>query len=193
MLGSSYNHNVASNKVNDMMDEMFHFVSNCEDEEVARGIAPLPGVLGTLNKLASDYDVACGLVTGNVEGIARRKMQTLNIHSTNAFTPLHEPQGGRIWDGVEEIRFLGGFGSGKVIHVGDAPADILAAKSYVDHPTKPRGVCVSVVGVATGSYSVEELRELCGKSIPGVWEPVILEQGRGVGDADVFLRACGLV
>lgn len=239
MLGSSYDHTVASNKVNDMMDEMFHFVSNCEDEEVARGIAPLPGVLGTLNKLASDYDVACGLVTGNVEGIARRKMQTLNIHSTNAFTPLYEPQGGRIWDGVEDIRFLGGFGSdycsasiddaernyldrgeqlaicvqrcvdlssaksssmagtkstlGKVIHVGDAPADILAAKSYVDHPTKPKGVCVSVVGVATGSYSVEELRELCGKSVPGVWEPVILEQGRGVGDADVFLRACGLV
>eukprot|EP00581_Thalassiosira_minuscula_P017463 CAMPEP_0183731062 /NCGR_PEP_ID=MMETSP0737-20130205/34279_1 /TAXON_ID=385413 /ORGANISM="Thalassiosira miniscula, Strain CCMP1093" /LENGTH=338 /DNA_ID=CAMNT_0025963697 /DNA_START=56 /DNA_END=1072 /DNA_ORIENTATION=- len=242
MLGSSsFDNDAASSKVNDMMEEMFRFVSECDDHEVARGIAPLPGVLDTLRTLASEHTagndktVACGLVTGNVEGIARRKMHALGIHGMNAFTGLPQPQGGKVWDGVEDIRFLGGFGSdycsaciddpernyldrreqlaicvqrcielsedsssssntlGKVIHVGDAPADILAAKAYVDHPTKPSGLCVSVVGVATGSYSVEELKDLCGDRVDGVWEPVILEQGQGVGDEQVFLEACGLI
>ncbi|KAL7529482.1 hypothetical protein ACHAXR_002990 [Thalassiosira sp. AJA248-18] len=248
MLGPSFDNDVASSRVDTMMDEMFQFVSKCGDEEVAMGIEPLPGVLDTLKTLASKYTtndsvgnnnamVACGLVTGNVEGIARRKMKALGIHGTNAFTPLPQPQGGRVWEGVEDIRFLGGFGSdycsacidnpernyldrgeqlaicvqrslalsneeeasstkhtlNKVIHVGDAPADILAAKSYVDHPTKPSGLCVSVVGVATGSYSVEELMDLCGERVPGVWEPIVLEQGQGVGDEKVFLRACGLI
>mmetsp|Transcript_23405 Transcript_23405/g.50693 ORF Transcript_23405/g.50693 Transcript_23405/m.50693 type:complete len:306 (+) Transcript_23405:398-1315(+) len=247
LLGPSFDSNAASAKVDDMMSEMFNFVSKCGDEEIAQGIAPLPGVLDTLDTLALEYTtggadygntVACGLVTGNVEGIARRKMQALGIHGTNAFTPLSKPQGGRVWDGVEDIRFLGGFGSDycsacidnpernyldrgeqiaicvqrclalskenqasstqhtaldKVIHVGDAPADILAAKSYVDHPAKPPGLCVSVVGVATGSYSVEELMDLCGERVPGVWEPVVLGQGQGVGDEQVFLRACGLI
>ena len=198
MLGSSFDNDLAASKVDDMMNEMFRFVSKCDDEEVAKGIAPLPGVLETLETLALHYtdggdagtSVACGLVTGNVEGIARRKMRSLGIHGTNAFTPLSQPQGGRVWEGVEDIRFLGGFGSdycsacidnpernyldrgeqiaicvercralskegraassttttttkhalGKVIHVGDAPADILAAKSYVDHPDKPPGL-----------------------------------------------------
>lgn len=77
--------------------------------------------------------------------------------------------------------------------MGDAPADILAAKSFVDHPQKPKGLCVSVVGVATGSYSVDDIRMLCGENIPGVWEPCVLEQGRGVGNKQVFLQACGLI
>ncbi|KAL7530030.1 hypothetical protein ACHAWF_003213 [Thalassiosira exigua] len=208
-----------------------------------RGVAPLPGVLDTLETLASEHagdgGVACGLVTGNVEGIARRKMRALGVHGTGALASLPAPQGGRTWEGVEELRFLGGFGSDycsgrlddpdrnfldrgeqlaicvercealaggrgastaeahsaleRVIHVGDAPADVLAAKSYVDHPAKPPGLCVGVVGVATGSYSAEELASLCGERIPGVWEPVVLEQGQGVGDEQAFLGACGLV
>eukprot|EP00584_Thalassiosira_punctigera_P010788 CAMPEP_0172546042 /NCGR_PEP_ID=MMETSP1067-20121228/15870_1 /TAXON_ID=265564 ORGANISM="Thalassiosira punctigera, Strain Tpunct2005C2" /NCGR_SAMPLE_ID=MMETSP1067 /ASSEMBLY_ACC=CAM_ASM_000444 /LENGTH=345 /DNA_ID=CAMNT_0013332905 /DNA_START=48 /DNA_END=1085 /DNA_ORIENTATION=- len=248
-LGPSFDPDAASSRVDDMMDEMFRFVSGCDDAEVSRGIAPLPGVLDTLRTLASERaavddgdgaaSVACGLVTGNVEGIARRKMRALGVHATGALTPLPYPQGGRVWDGVEDARFLGGFGSDycsgslddparnyldrgeqlaicvqrcaelssddvsrpytsssrpleRVIHVGDAPADILAAKSYVEHPSKPPGVCVSVVGVATGSYSVEELRDLCGERVPGVWEPVVLEEGQGVGDEQVFFNACGL-
>ena len=227
--------------VNDMMDEMYNFVSKCNDEEVSKGIAPLPGVLDTLTILASKYtnnenntgrdcnNVACGLVTGNVEGIARRKMFALGIHDTGVFTPLLQPQGGRVWDGVEDIRFLGGFGSDycsgsidkpdrnyldrgeqiaicvqrcldlssspldKVIHVGDAPSDIQAAKSYVNHPNKPPGLTVSCVGVATGTYSADELTKLCGERVEGIWEPIVLEQGQGVGNEEVFLKACGLI
>ncbi len=255
LLGPSYDGITASARVYDMMDAMHDYVSKCDDAQVSRGIAPLPGVLSTLNRLASEYttdrggdgapSVACGLVTGNVEGIARRKMRALGIHGTNAFTSLPSDRqihldGGRVVrNGVDDIRFLGGFGSDycsaciddpernyldrgeqiaicvqrclslwnedgsspssttpslrKIIHVGDAPADILAAKSYVDNPRKLAGLCVGVVGVATGSYSAEELRDLCGERVPGVWEPVVLEQGQGVGDEEAFLKACGLI
>jgi hypothetical protein len=81
----------------------------------------------------------------------------------------------------------------KIIHVGDAPADILAAKSYVDSPRKTVGLCVGVVGLATGSYSAVELRDLCGERVPGVWEPVVLDQDQGVGDEEAFLKACGFI
>ena len=81
----------------------------------------------------------------------------------------------------------------KVIHVGDAPADILAAKSYVNHPNKPHGLTVSCVGVATGTYSSHELTKLCGERVDGVWEPKVLEHGQGVGSEEVFLKACGLI
>ena len=234
-LGSSFDGQRAAAKVDDMMNEMYQFVSQCSDNEVATGITPLPGVIQTLESLASDHvnnGVACGLVTGNVEGIARRKMNALGIYDAGAFTSLQQPQGQREWEGTEHIRFLGGFGSDycsgdidnpernyldrgeqiaicvnrclqlstskehslqRIIHVGDAPADILAAKSYVDHPAKPEGLCVGVVGVATGSYSVDEIQSLCGETIPGVWEPNILTEGQGVGNKDDFFRACGLL
>jgi hypothetical protein len=79
--------------------------------------------------------------------------------------------------------------------VGDAPADVLAAKSFSEQLRNTENqddnitLCVGMVAVATGSYSAEELRELAGTPIPGTWEPVVLE--RGMSDPD-FLKACGL-
>lgn len=233
MMGESFDKEDAASKLDLMMDTMYQFVSECNDDEVRKGIAPLPGAIQTLETLASYDDVAFGLVTGNVEGIARRKMHALGIYDAGAFTSLSKPPqlGGRVWEGMEDKRFLGGFGSDfcsgdiddptrnyldrgeqlaicvqrcveelchtdhqieRVIHVGDAPADILAAKKYAHHPSKPKNVSVGVIGVATGSYSVDELRDLCGERIPGVWEPIILNEGVGVGNMDAFIRACGL-
>ncbi len=233
MMGASFDKDDASSKLDLMMDTMYRFVSDCNDDEVRKGIAPLPGAIQTLETLASYDDVAFGLVTGNVEGIARRKMDALGIYDAGALTSLSKPPqlGGKVWEGMEEKRFLGGFGSDfcsgdiddptrnyldrgeqlaicvqrcvqelchpdhqikRVIHVGDAPADILAAKNYANHPSRPKNVSVGVIGVATGSYSVEELRELCGERIPSVWEPIILDEGVGVGNMEEFIRACGL-
>jgi len=101
-LGSSFDAQHAASRVHCMMDEMYNFVSKCSDDEVATGIAPLPGVIQTLETLAADYvnnGVACGLVTGNVEGIARRKMNALKIFETGALTLLNQPQGQREWGG----------------------------------------------------------------------------------------------
>ena len=54
--------------------------------------------------------VACGLVTGNVEGIARKKMRSVGVHATGALAP---PAAEQRWAGEEDAAFLGGFGSGQ--------------------------------------------------------------------------------
>lgn len=209
---------VSAAQLEDMMDVMYEFIASLSDDEIAKGIAPLPGVIDTLLTLATMKDkVACALVTGNVEGIARRKMRAVGIFQTNALAPQSTMQR-KVWKDSEDCGFLGGFGSDycsrnivdstrnyldrgeqiaiaaqrcnrpdltKVIHVGDAPADILAAKAYSEVAT----VCVGCIGVATGSYSANELKELAGDPIPGKWEPIILENG--LADPS-FLAACGI-
>lgn len=76
----------------------------------------------------------------------------------------------------------------RVVHVGDAPADVLAAKWYSEVNTD-ESICIGCVAVATGSYSSDELRTLAGTPIPGKWEPVVLENG--MADPN-FMAACGL-
>jgi len=241
-------------KLEEMFDCMYEFISQMDDEEISEGINALPGVLDTLSKLATMKEsVACGLVTGNVEGIARRKMRAVGITATHALSPpcLAE-QLRNIWPGAEHLAFLGGFGSDycsgnidddarnyldraeqiniaarrcrqnidimnsnhdninshdppkvlrRLVHVGDAPADVLAAKTYAEKVAaaekegggadeNENSIVVGMVGVATGSYSADLLRELAGTPVPGVWEPVILENG--MADPDQFLAACGV-
>jgi len=213
-------------KLDAMMDVMYQFISNMDDEEVTKGISILPGVLDVLSILATRRDsIACGLVTGNVEGIARRKMKAVGVTAINALAPPSKEQLERKWPGVDHLGFLGGFGSdycsgnidndernyldraeqisiavrrcqnihldrggklNRVVHVGDAPADVLAAKAY--SRVAPDGICVGFVGVATGSYPADLLEELAGKPCRGRWEPVILE--KGMADP-TFLSACG--
>jgi hypothetical protein len=232
---------------------MYQYICELDQEEIGRYISPLPGVIEQLQVLSNLKDsVMCGLVTGNVEGIARKKMKAVGIYDTNALSPPCASQ--KTWKGTEDIAFLGGFGSdycsgniddlqynhldrgqqiaiaakrcqnilqmvgrgnekdggsagdGKVlkrlVHVGDAPADVLAAKWFSEQQLQQQqqptdssfcsngpNICVGMVAVATGSYSVEELRALAGETIPGVWEPVVLE--KGMADPN-FLKACGV-
>lgn len=221
----------AKEHLDDLFSCMYNFINEMEDDEVVRHISPLPGVLEQLHILSGMKDlVMCGLVTGNVEGIARRKMKAIGIFQIGALAPPASSQ--KSWKGTEDIGFLGGFGSDycsgdildlkrnymdrgeqiaiaaqrcqellnqrneknklkRVVHVGDAPSDVLAAKWFSEEQTKQNEdqLCVGMVAVATGSYSAEELRELAGETIPGVWEPVVLE--KGMGDPK-FLEACGL-
>ena len=86
----------------------------------------------------------------------------------------------------------------RVVHVGDAPADVLAAKSYAlgqlldetddDEQQQPVKCTVGMVGVATGSYSVEQLTNVAGETIPGIWEPIILKEG--MKDPMQFINSC---
>jgi len=213
-------------KLEDMFQCMFDYISSCSDEEIANHIAPLPGVLDQLAELSKMKDkLMCGLVTGNVEGIARLKMRAVGVWDTNSLSPPSPMQ--KTWPGTEEISFLGGFGSDfcsgniediarnhldrgeqiaiaakrcqellqdeptkkltRVVHVGDAPADVLAAKAFSE--TKDNDLCVGMVAVATGSYSADELKELAGESVPGKWEPAVLQDGM---NAPEFLEACGV-
>ena len=72
--------------------------------------------------------------------------------------------------------------------MGDAPADVLAAK-WFSEVKKDDDLCVGMVAVATGSYSAENLRELAGEPVPGKWEPIVLEDGMANTG---FLKACGI-
>lgn len=237
-----------------LMDAMDAYVAALDDEEIARGIQPLPGVLETLKILASlrksqssslssssssSPNVICGLVTGNVEGVARRKMRATGILATGALAPPASDQLAKSWTGSDssEIAFLGGFGSDfcsgdiddmernhldraqqiaicadrcralllennqrdkpllkRVVHVGDAPADVLAAKAYSEQlresEAETAAVYVGMVAVATGKYSVQELADAAGENVPGKWECVILKNG--MADPPAFLRACGV-
>jgi len=218
---------VAAPQLGALWQAMYEYVAALPDEEAGKGIEPLPGVLDTLRALASSemkQRVACGLVTGNVEGIARKKMRAVGIYATGALAPAAAEQR---WEGEADAAFLGGFGSDfcsgdiddasrnyldrgeqiviaarrarsalpagrtlvRVVHVGDAPADVLAARACAERGLLGEGVCVGMVGCATGSYSAAQLRELAGVAVPGRWEPVVLE--RGMGDAG-FLAACGI-
>jgi phosphoglycolate phosphatase-like HAD superfamily hydrolase len=234
--------NVSQDQLDQLMDIMMEYIAALPDEEVAKGIAPLPGVLDRLSALAAlpKSQVSCGLVTGNVEGIARRKMRAVGVLQTQALAPPSAEQVAQNhkWKGAENIGFLGGFGSDfcslniqdparnyldrseqieiaakrcqsnlaaatddndnsnencrlmRVVHVGDAPADVLAAKAYADRLEKEDSdICVGMVAVATGSYSAEELTTAAGDARPGRWEPVILE--KGMAD-EYFFDACGI-
>ena len=214
----------AYEKLDQMFDCMYEYIRAMDNEEISDFITPLPGVIDQLNNLAAMKDrVVCGLVTGNVEGVARKKMDAVGILSTNALSPPCQSQ--KIWDGSEHLGFLGGFGSDycsgdidnldrnyldrgeqiaiatercrtvigdnslkRVVHVGDAPADVLAAKWYSEQ-NEDASVCVGMVAVATGSYPAEELTELAGEPIPGKWEPVVLQDG--MADPS-FFAACGV-
>ena len=102
---------VAAPRLPEVWQSMYEYVAALSDAEVADGIDPLPGVIDTLRTLASDEmkeRVACGLVTGNVEGIARIKMRAVGVLATGA---LAAPAAEQRWEGEDASAFLGGFGS----------------------------------------------------------------------------------
>lgn len=223
----------------ELFNEMYEYMARHTDEEIALSTVAIPGVLSTLEalKTSPEYQngqILCGLVTGNVEGIARRKMRASGIFSTQVLSKSAAEQ---TWHTDHDLAFLGGFGSDfcsgniedpassyqdrgqqiaiaynraktllasinpedvpkkivRVIHVGDAPSDVLAAKwcaennkFLTDHADDPT-VITGCIGVATGRFSVERLNKLAGDTIEGVWEPVVLQAG--LGD-EMFVRHC---
>eukprot|EP01041_Mallomonas_annulata_P007208 gene7208-14700_t len=242
---------VALEKLPIIYEHMSNYFSAFSDDEVMKGIEPLPGVLDCLKNIKNtqshlENNLLCGLVTGNVEGIARKKMRACGIFGTGVLSAKAETQ---LWPSELESAFLGGFGSDfcsgeisiperyykdraeqiviafnraqsllqlstssslsesitldiidnknkpnnkklvRVVHVGDAPTDILAAKWCAEAKLLGDGVVVGCIGVATGKYSASHLRSLSGETIPGIWEPVILEQG--LADPD-FIRHCNI-
>jgi phosphoglycolate phosphatase-like HAD superfamily hydrolase len=204
-------------KLDSVFEHMYDYIRQLSDEQVAYGIEALPGVISTLQQLKMIRDkypknILCGLVTGNVEGIARKKMRATGILATGALYSLPEDSK---WLGEEKTAFLGGFGSDfcsgniddlsrlykdraeqiaiatkkaqallsidqkivRVVHIGDAPNDVLAAKYCSETSLCGEGVIVGCIGVATGKFSATVLEEHAGKALAGVWEPVVLESG----------------
>lgn len=203
--------------LNEVFREMHDYCRQVPDEIMMQGIEPLPGVILQLNALAAHPSftkhVLCGLVTGNVEGIARKKMRSCGIFETNVLSRSSEDQT-QCWEGEETCSFLGGFGSdfcsgdlkdesriykdrgeqiviayrraqslltpdqiiSRVVHVGDAPGDVLAAKYCSEENKFGDGVVVSSVAVATGKFTAEHLSSLFGEATE-TWDPICLAQG----------------
>ena len=204
---------------------MYEFYSSHSDEDAIEGTNVLPGVIEKLMILANERKngkLMVGLVTGNVEGIARKKMRATKIYDTGIFTCKAADQH---FDGENHHTFLGGFGSdycsfdiddksrlykdraeqihiayqrslsllsmnqeiSRIIHVGDAPSDVLAIKHLYDEKKLPPTVCISCIAVATGKYSSNELHSLIGDPVQNKWDPHVLE--KGIAD-DRFIDIC---
>jgi phosphoglycolate phosphatase len=119
----------------------------------SRGYRVLPGVDALLEQLA-ERGTVCGLVTGNIEGAARIKMERAHL---NRYFPI------------------GGYGSDAADRPGVTRAAIRRAAMLHGHDLRPSGVAVVgdtprdvaaahavgaiSVGVATGEFSEAQLRE----------------------------------
>jgi phosphoglycolate phosphatase-like HAD superfamily hydrolase len=128
------------------------------DERIAAGnyaVRMLPGVPELLDELEQQDGIALGLLTGNVAEGARRKLAAAGLgfdrFRVNAFgsdeehrpnLPAVAQQRASETLGIELER-------GAMIVVGDTPADIACG----------RALGAKAIGVATGHYSVDDLRE----------------------------------
>lgn len=126
-----------------------------EELDVGRpGVRLMPGIRELLDALAGRDDVIIGLLTGNLEAGARAKLVAADldpdVFRVGAFGSDHERRGEL--PAVAQRRAaekLGVSVTGKdIVVIGDTPADLQCGRSV-----GARGI-----GVATGHYSVEELR-----------------------------------
>ncbi len=117
------------------------------------GYRVMPGIEALLDRLIDD-GFLLGLVTGNVEAAAHIKLARAHLNRFFSFGGY----GSDSADRTEVTRTALGRGAlvsggtladGTCIAVGDTPRDVKAG----------HGAGIEVVGVATGSYSTEELRE----------------------------------
>lgn len=142
----------------------------CSPEERARAIAGylrhlpdavaesdgyrvMPGVEALLDRLI-DEGVLLGLVTGNIEAAAHVKLGRAGLNRFFSFGGYGSDSADRTEVTEAAVRRAelvsgGSLRDGACFAVGDTPRDVKAG----------HGAGIRVVGVATGSYSVEQLRE----------------------------------
>ncbi|MGI8619187.1 MAG: HAD family hydrolase [Gemmatimonadaceae bacterium] len=143
--------------IDDRMDALLELYLEGLTREVKAGERiprTLPGIPELLDELEGTEHVTLGLLTGNIEAGARVKLAAAGVDFSrfrvNAFGSDHEhrPE----LPGVAQRRaagFLGRELEGDAIYViGDTPADIRCGEA----------IGARAIGVATGHYSLEELR-----------------------------------
>jgi phosphoglycolate phosphatase-like HAD superfamily hydrolase len=137
-----------------------------EEVEASPGYRVEPGVVELLDALVAD-GVLLGLTTGNVEAAAHAKLARANLNHYFSFGGY----GSDAADRTELTRTAvarakrvaaNGLPDEAIVAVGDTPRDVEAA----------HGAGIRVVGVASGEYGVEELREAGAD-----WSIASLEEG----------------
>ncbi len=127
------------------------------DRELATrgpGVQPFPGVETLLGEIESDSRFAPGLVTGNMEGGASRKLGAAGLGGRFEFGAFGSDSELRndlppIAKDRAEQAYGRAFDLAEAVVVGDTPDDIRCARA---NGTRVLAVC-------TGRHSVEELRE----------------------------------
>jgi phosphoglycolate phosphatase len=118
----------------------------------SEGYRTMPGIEALLDRLIDD-GVLLGLVTGNIEAAAHIKLARANLNRFFSFGGFGSDSADRTEVtkaalGRGELVSGGALADGACIAVGDTPRDVRAG----------HGAGIRVVGVATGSYDIEELR-----------------------------------
>lgn len=117
------------------------------------GYRVMPGIGELLPRLIED-GVLLGLVTGNIEAAAHIKLARARLNRFFSFGGYGSDAADRT-EVTEAALSRGGLVSGGTladgacIAVGDTPRDVIAG----------HGAGIEVIGIATGSYEVEQLRE----------------------------------
>jgi phosphoglycolate phosphatase len=114
-----------------------------------------PGVLKLLDELSRRKDAVLSLLTGNFESAARLKLSTQRLESyfifeAGAFGDRAKHRGELPQDAVQKAKKHKGhhFTGKNVVIIGDTPSDVRCGKD----------LNVRTIAVATGSYSLEELK-----------------------------------
>lgn len=117
------------------------------------GYRVMPGIEALLDRLI-DQGVLCGLVTGNVEAAAHIKLARANLNRFFSFGGYGSDSPDRT-EVTEAALRRADLVSGDTltkdtaISIGDTPRDVSAG----------HGAGIRVIGVATGSYTVEQLAD----------------------------------
>ena len=117
------------------------------------GYLVMPGIEQLLERLI-DSGVLLGLVTGNIEAAAHIKLARAGLNRFFSFGGYGSDSADRTEVAVAALGrgslvSGGALADGACLAVGDTPRDVKAG----------HGAGIEVVGVATGSYTVEQLRE----------------------------------
>lgn len=117
------------------------------------GYRVMPGIEALLDRLIDD-GLLLGLVTGNIEAAAHIKLARAGLNRFFTFGGYGSDSADRTEVtkaalGRAALVSGGTLADGACIAVGDTPRDVRAG----------HGAGIEVVGVATGSYTVEQLRE----------------------------------
>ena len=112
----------------------------------------MPGVRALLDQLSDRDDVHLSLLTGNLEGGARVKLEYFDLwryFSSGAFGDIASDRNDLLNVALERVKAGAGLVPSEVIVIGDTPLDVAVAK---------RGGARSVA-VATGGYDAVTLQE----------------------------------
>src|SRR5829696_6071249 len=117
------------------------------------GYRVMPGIEALLDRLIDD-GLLLGLVTGNIEPAAHVKLARAGLNRYFSFGGYgsDSPDRTKVTEAAlrrAELVSGGSLADGACFAVGDTPRDVKAG----------HGAGIRVVGVATGSYGVEQLRE----------------------------------